>query len=630
MNTKLLLLTLCAIFLVGCSGVSSESDSKEQNHEDPMANMPCHMMPDGSLMGDCQGDEFTVDDGHHDHSSHPGDHTDDHIDEMGMLNQTCHHTDGHDHTEGDDHALGFGCGDFSNSSTSDMMHNANAFLAGDYSTKSSFSQAKSSTIVSLADGEEYSITADIITKEINGKEFTLYGYNGMIPGPALKVEQGSTVYINFTNNIDLNTTVHWHGLRHDIMNDGVPGVSQDPVAPGESFRYELYFPDDGLFWYHPHIREDIQQDSGLAGNMLVVPEDPYNPVNREELIVLDDILVDEEGYMVPFGKDHANFAVMGRYGNVMLTNGETDYSLEVDKGDVVRLYVTNVANVRPFNISIEGAVLKHVGGDLGQFEREEFVDSVILAPAMRSIIDVYFEEAGSYDLLHTNPHHTYTLGTFEVSTKETSESHLANHLSDVENQAVIDDIATFAPYFDKEIDYQIDLTIDMMGMMDAMADMPCHLMGDMVMGSCSDEEREALTKEADHGKMSIEWEDEMKMRASAVMVDWILEDASTQLQNMDIEMKANVGDVVKVRLFNDPESMHPMQHPIHLHGQRFVVTEIDGEAVDNKVWTDTVLVPIGSTVDILIDVTNPGEWMMHCHIAEHLEAGMMASFMVEE
>jgi FtsP/CotA-like multicopper oxidase with cupredoxin domain len=72
-----------------------------------------------------------------------------------------------------------------------------------------------------------------------------------------------------------------------------------------------------------------------------------------------------------------------------------------------------------------------------------------------------------------------------------------------------------------------------------------------------------------------------------------------------------------------------MQHPIHLHGQRFLVTSIDGQEQEILGWEDTVLVPAGSTVDIVVDVTNPGEWMIHCHIAEHLEAGMMTHFMVE-
>ena len=130
----------------------------------------------------------------------------------------------------------------------------------------------------------------------------------------------------------------------------------------------------------------------------------------------------------------------------------------------------------------------------------------------------------------------------------------------------------------------------------------------------------------------IEWEESMKaMNAmfDAEDITWILKDSSTGKQNMDIDLSAKVGDKIKLRLFNDKESMHPMQHPIHLHGQRFLVLSIDGVPNDNLVWKDTVLVPIGKTVDILIDVTNPGNWMLHCHISEHLEAGMMASFKVD-
>ena len=99
---------------------------------------------------------------------------------------------------------------------------------------------------------------------------------------------------------------------------------------------------------------------------------------------------------------------------------------------------------------------------------------------------------------------------------------------------------------------------------------------------------------------------------------------------MDFKMNAKVGDVIKIRLFNNPNSMHPMQHPIHLHGQRFLVLEKDGIKNENLVWKDTVLVPAGSTIDILVDVTNPGEWMLHCHIAEHLTSGMMTIFYAEE
>ena len=107
------------------------------------------------------------------------------------------------------------------------------------------------------------------------------------------------------------------------------------------------------------------------------------------------------------------------------------------------------------------------------------------------------------------------------------------------------------------------------------------------------------------------------------MLSWVIRDRATGKENMDVTLAMNVGDVVAIRLVNPAESMHPMQHPIHLHGQRFLVTSVDGKAVENLVWKDTVLVRGGTTVDILVDVTNPGTWMMHCHIGEHLESGMM-------
>jgi len=89
------------------------------------------------------------------------------------------------------------------------------------------------------------------------------------------------------------------------------------------------------------------------------------------------------------------------------------------------------------------------------------------------------------------------------------------------------------------------------------------------------------------------------------------------------------GSVVKLRLVNAPRSFHPMQHPIHLHGQRMLVVARDGVPTRNLVWKDTVIIPVGSTVDLLIDAANPGAWMLHCHIAEHLGAGMATVLHVE-
>ena len=138
----------------------------------------------------------------------------------------------------------------------------------------------------------------------------------------------------------------------------------------------------------------------------------------------------------------------------------------------------------------------------------------------------------------------------------------------------------------------------------------------------------------DHGddEDGIEWEDDMAMMnrmSTDENITWRLIDEETGKENMDINWNFKQGDLVKVSIYNDPDTMHPMQHPIHFHGQRFVILSEDGVANDNLQWKDTVLVPKGKTKEVLVEMSNPGEWMAHCHIAEHLHAGMMMSFEVK-
>jgi FtsP/CotA-like multicopper oxidase with cupredoxin domain len=128
----------------------------------------------------------------------------------------------------------------------------------------------------------------------------------------------------------------------------------------------------------------------------------------------------------------------------------------------------------------------------------------------------------------------------------------------------------------------------------------------------------------------IEWEDDMaevNRMTTAANMRWKLVDRATGAENARIEWKFRVGDQVKIRLVNEMDSDHPMPHPFHVHGAgRFLILERDGVVEPNLVWKDTVLVRTGETVDILLDVSNPGRWMAHCHIAEHHESGMMFSF----
>ena len=468
--------------------------------------------------------------------------------------------------------------------------------------------AAATEVVELRDGDTFHLEASAVGKRLDKAEVRLLAYNGSIPGPTLRVPQGAEVTVVFTNRSDVDTTVHWHGLRLDNRFDGVPethrGGMQAAVAPGGSFSYRLRFPDPGIYWYHPHLREDYAQELGLYGNIVVTPADPdyWAPVNREVTLVLDDILL-KDGKVAPFSRVESNRTAMGRYGNVLLVNGETDYRLEVSRGEVVRFFLTNTANVRPFNVRFPGATMKLVGSDGGRLEREQIVEEVLIAPSERAVVDVLFDHAGDVPLEHHGPDKSYTLGRVSVGLQPADRS-LAREFSVLradgelaaERQRLADDM-------ERSPDKTLALVAEMPGMKGGHG----------------------------HAHVPIEWEDTMVLHnrmTNPRNMFWKLVDRETGAVNHEIDWSFKVGDRIKLRIENDAHSDHPMQHPFHLHGERFLVLSRDGVPNGNLAWKDTVLVRTGETVDLLIEMTNPGTWMGHCHIAEHLEGGMMLSYEV--
>jgi FtsP/CotA-like multicopper oxidase with cupredoxin domain len=266
------------------------------------------------------------------------------------------------------------------------------------------SEATRTQVVELKDGDTFEMRATMVRKQIGSATVKMLAYNGSVPGPTLKVPQGAEVAIIVANETDLPTTVHWHGIRLDNRFDGAPHATQAPIPVGGSFTYRVRFPDAGIYWYHPHLREDYAQEQGLYGNIIVLPDDPsyWGAANREETLVLDDILL-EDGQIAPFSRSGPTHSAMGRFGNLMLINGETAYSLQAQQGEVVRFYLTNTANTRVFNIRMPGAKMKLVGSDSGRYEREEFVDELLLSPSERAVVDVLFEQPGQFALEHRTP-----------------------------------------------------------------------------------------------------------------------------------------------------------------------------------------------------------------------------------
>ncbi|MFN0182101.1 MAG: multicopper oxidase family protein [Gemmatimonadales bacterium] len=476
-------------------------------------------------------------------------------------------------------------------------------------------------LLDLEDGDSLDLVAGFVKRKIRGKELVMAGFNAQYPGPLIRVRQSARITVRFRNQLDMPSAVHWHGLRLDNRFDGAPGVTQDPVPVGGEFIYQLYFPDPGIYWYHPHVREDIQQDLGLYGNMLVDSPEPgyYNPVNDEQVVMLDDLLVDDEG-ILPYGRDVGNYAIMGRFGNLFLVNGEPDYQLSVKKGDVVRFLFTNVANTRTFNLSFGPNPVKLIGADIGRFEREELVETVVIAPAQRYVVEVKYDKPGVYPIINAVQALNNFLGEFQetidtvglvtVAAAPTGKDHSRTFST---LRALPQVSAEFAPYkahFDRAPDKDLLLTVNIQGL-------PITITAFMSVDTMYFPPQEWVD-----GMRDMNWV------ATSREVRWILRDLATKKENMDIAWTMKVGEVLKVRMTNDAKSMHPMSHPIHYHGQRLLVVARNGIPEENLVWRDTILLPVGQTVDLLIEATNPGKWMAHCHIAEHLEAGMMMVFTV--
>jgi len=527
-------------------------------------------------------------------------------------------------------------------------------------------EASSPSIVRLYDGDSFDLRIHPVRKRIGDTEVRMLGYNGSIPGPTLHVDQGSEITVQVANDGYVEATVHWHGLRLQNLYDGVPQETQAPIKPGETFTYKLRFPDPGLYWYHPHIREDFAQEMGLYAPIVVEPSDPsYWPhVDRQLTITLDDVLI-EDGRIVPFRRSGPTFTAMGRFGNVMLINGETTFSGQAVAGEIVRLYLVNTANTRIFNFALRGARMKLVGGDSGRYEREAFVDEVLLSPSERAVVDVLFDTLGEAHLEHRTPDHTYDLGVFSV--EGTAIGDTVGSFGELRTDP---DLTTERALIEPDLEREPDKVLSIVALMpllyggEAQAASsyvcPMHpevasnspgtcpkcgmklVPSDALPASASDQHEGHAHGEhepsghgghhhGDHGD-GLEWEDlmpEINRATDPTNMIWKLVDRESGAENHAISWAFTVGDRVKIRLINEMDSDHPMHHPFHIHGAgRFLILSRDGRPEPNLVWKDTVLLRAGETVDILLYVTNPGLWMAHCHIAEHIESGMMFSFEV--
>ena len=528
-------------------------------------------------------------------------------------------------------------------------------------------ESTATEVVELADGESFDLEIAPVAKQPAAAIVRCRLQRVDPLGPTLKVRAGSTVAVNVANHGDLETTVHWHGLRLENRYDGTHDT-QAPIPVGERFTYLVHVPDPRLLVPPAHPRGlrtgagPVRQHPGRSrGPRLPAGCQPRAPhARRRPARARADC---------SFSRTDTSHVAMGRFGNVMLVAGESDLALEAHAGEVVRLYLTNTANTRVFNVALPGARMKLVGGDSGRYEHEAFVDEVLLAPSPeRAVVDV-LEEPGRLTLEHRTPDRLYPLAEIAVTGNGTKSA--VGQQFDVLRENP--ELAAERERISRFLELPPDKTLAFVAEMDLGAPegpvayvCPMHpevtsdtpdrcpkcgmkLVPESLAGEGGHGHGHAHEEHGHHGHeehahhghgqtheapQGIEWEDDMvevnRMTTPANM-RWKLVDRETGAENAAIDWRFRVGEQVKIRLVNELDSDHPMPHPFHVHGAgRFLILARDGETEPNLVWKDTVLVRTGETVDILLDVTNPGVWMAHCHIAEHHEGGMMFSFTVDE
>jgi FtsP/CotA-like multicopper oxidase with cupredoxin domain len=300
--------------------------------------------------------------------------------------------------------------------------------------------------------------------------------------------------------------------------------------------------------------------------------------------------------------------------------------------------------------------MKLIGGNSGRVEREEFVDAVLLSPSERATVDVLFEQPGEAILEHRTPERAYELGRVTVTGESRGDAAAAfgrlridpelsgirerlEHDLERDPDKIIVLRSEMPLLYGAESEGASAYVCPMHPEVTASEPGSCPKCGMKLIPAGSEPEHgsshgaETTTHHMhEPGEDGIEWEDlmpEINRQTNTENMIWQLVDPESGAANQEITWAFRVGDRVKMRLLNEMDQDHPMPHPFHIHGGgRFLVLARNGEPARNLAWKDTVLVGTGETVDILLDITNPGLWMAHCHIAEHIESGMMFSFEV--
>jgi FtsP/CotA-like multicopper oxidase with cupredoxin domain len=408
----------------------------------------------------------------------------------------------------------------------------------------------------------------------------VWSYDGQIPGPTIRAKQGWPLRVVVENNLPEDTTVHWHGIRLPNAMDGVPGLTQPPIKPGESFVYEFTPPDAGTFWYHPHADSLQQLGRGMAG-ALIVEEPESVAVDRDVVWLLSDWRLTSDAQIASGFGNGMEAAMSGRVGNTVTVNGTVSSEEPVLAGERIRLRLINAALARIMALRFEGHQPVIVAIDGQPCEPHAPADGrLLLGPAMRIdvILDLIGEPGRRYrvvDDFYDGLVYWVTQLAYDEAPSVRGRAHDAR-LVLPRNPIPEPDLA-MAEWHE------------------------LHLQGGMMGG----------------GGMA-----GMGMSGMSRGAIWAINGMSmTGDGHADMAPLLTLarGRSHLLTIHNDTAWWHPM----HLHGHSFRILRRNGTSVPYQQWADTVLVPPRENVDLIFVADNPGDWMLHCHVTDHQVSGMM-------
>ena len=414
---------------------------------------------------------------------------------------------------------------------------------------------------------ETTLTAKIVNLElVPGKITPVWTYNGLVPGPLIRVARGDRLIVHLENELPEATTIHWHGIRLPNAMDGVPGDTQPAVAPGGTFSYDFVLPDSGNFWYHPHADSAAQLGYGMYGPLIV--DDPNEPagLGDELVLVLSDIMLAGDGTQLPANVGGDFTTLFGREGETLLVNGKVNPTLRPLAGRRQRWRIINAAKARYFQVALAGQQFTRVGGDDGFIADPEPLDRILLTPAQRAdiVLDLAMPSSVPREVRWIPYDRGY--GTSEYRPEET--------LFTIRTSAGEAEQSPLLPVLHRDIE-PIDVT--------------------------------QATPEL------------IELTQSAVGEPFSL-GINGAPGNQALPILAAVGDTQVWTVRNTMA----WDHPFHLHGFFFQVLDVNGASPTVREWRDTTNIPVDATVRLAVKFDErPGMWMFHCHILDHADAGMM-------